>query len=272
MGSLTVDPRARLGLLACAGVLAVTLERAESLGLLAAITALPVLLARPSWAALRGGALAVALVVWGTALSQGLFYREEPRVALLAWGPLTLWREGVTWGLVQSLRLIAVTLAGLGVALTTPPDRLFAALIALRVPFGLAFMAVTALRFVPEVAREWFIVRDARARRSGRPAWRRTPWSWVALEVDLLRPVIARALRRARLLAESLDTRGFDPVAPRSLRRPLVWGSLDVGLLAVAGAVTVGLVGARVLWRLYTLEVLYVPALRPLYGWVRAWL
>ena len=58
---------------------------------------------------------AVAGIVWGTTLSQGLFYGDEPRVALVQLGPVAIWREGVQWGLVQSLRLVAVTLAGLAV-------------------------------------------------------------------------------------------------------------------------------------------------------------
>ncbi len=266
-----MDPRARLGLLAAVGVLAITLERPASLGLLAALCAGAVLALRPGAVWLRRGALVVAGLMWSTVLSQGLFYADQPRVAVAQLGPLTLWREGAAYGLVQSLRFVAVSLAGVAVAISTPTDRLYAALLRMRVPFGLALMAATALRFLPQIAQEALIVRRARARR-GRPAWRRSPWAWLALEVSLLRPVVARSIRRARTLAESLDTRGFDPVAPRAVRRPLVMSGWEIGLLVGATLVTATAVWARLMYVLYASEMLYVPALRPMYGFVRGYL
>ena len=248
-----------------------TLDRPGSLAAMTCITALPFLFIRVERRWLGAALLAIATLVWSTALSQGLFYNQEPRVPLAHLGPLTLYREGLIHGLVQSLRLLAMTLGGLALSLSTPPDRLFAALLSLRVPFGVAFLAVTALRFAPEVAREWWTVRLARRVR-GRPAWRRGPIAWLKLEVALLLPVVARSLRRARALAESLDARGFDPVAPRSARRPLVMRAGEKALLGVVLVVTVSAMAARGLYLLYTAELLYVPALRPLYGFVRAWM
>lgn len=266
-----LDPRVRIGLLGAASVAVLCLDRPLSLGLLCGLTALPLLFLRVERRWLLGGLLAVATLVWGTVLSQGLFYADEPRVPILSLGPLTLYREGVSHGLVQSLRLVTMTLGGLALSVSTPPDRLFAALQALRVPYGVAFLAVTALRFVPEVGAEWWTVRAARAAR-GRPLWRRSPWAWVRLEVDLLRPVVARSLRRARALAESLDARGFDPLVARTRYRPLRMGRGEAVLLGAAWLVAGVLVGMRVLYLLYTAELLYLPGLRPLYGFVRGWL
>ena len=94
----------------------------------------------------------------------------------------------------------------------------------------------------------------------------------LVLEVAMLRPVIARSLRRARALAESLDARGFDPVAPRAVRRPLVMRSWELVLLAAAGGITLAATAARLLFAAYTSELVYFPGLRSLYGFVRAWL
>lgn len=269
--ALSPDPRTRIGLLFAVGLAVLALDRPASLGLMCLVSASPLLFAGLDRRWIGRGALIIATVVWSTTLSQGLFYNEQPRVALVELGPLTLWREGVTHGLVQSLRLLSVSLAGLALALTTSTDRMFAALLRLRVPFGLAFLVVTALRFVPEVGREWTVVRSARARR-GRPAWRRAPWEWLALEVSLLRPLVARSLRRAHALAESLDARGFDPLAPRAVRRPLVLAAWEPWALVLAFSLAFSLLGLRVLYLLYTGEVLYVPELRGLYGLVRLWL
>jgi energy-coupling factor transporter ATP-binding protein EcfA2/energy-coupling factor transporter transmembrane protein EcfT len=266
-----LDPRARLGLLAAVGILAITLDRPASLALLAVAAALPVPFLGASPRTLGRAAIGLAVLTWGTVMSQALFYGMFPRTAVLQVGPLVVWREGVAYGAVQALRFVSVTIAGLSLVSSTPTDRLMAALVRLRVPFGLAFLALTALRFVPETAREVGIVRDARARR-GRPAWKRAPWAWLALEVAMLRPVVARSLRRARVLAEALDARGFDPVSPRTERRPLRFALRDVALLGAAAAVTLAAAGARAAYSLYTADLWYVPAWRPLYAFVRAWL
>lgn len=266
-----MDPRVRLSLSLLVGVLAVTLDRPHSLGLLALLSGAPLLLLPAAAAWRRRVLVGIALIVWGTMLSQGLFYADEPRVALLHIGPLTLWREGMVYGLTQSLRFVAVSCVGAAVALSTAPDRLFAALLWFRVPFGLAFLTVTALRFVPDIGQELLTVREARARR-GRPLHHRTPWAWLALEVAMLRPVVARALRRARALAESLDARGFDPAATRTLRRPLSMHPAEAVGLSIGAGIVLTAVALRVLYTLYTSEILYIPALRPLYGFVRTWM
>jgi energy-coupling factor transport system permease protein len=266
-----MDARTRLVLLGCVSVLAITLDRPLSLGLLAGLCAVALLTVRlPAGAWWQGGLLLLGLT-WATVLSQGLFYGDHPRVAAVRIGGLVLWREGLLWGLVQSLRLISVTLAGLAVAASTPPERLIVGLRSLGVPWVPAFLATTSLRVVPSIAGSWREVREARALR-GRPAWRRAPWRWLALEVALLRPVVARALRKGRTLARTLDARGFDPRVPRpSLHRtrPRVW---EYPILAAGCALTVAAVGSRLIWALYVSDVLYVPAWRGLYAFVRVWL
>ena len=266
-----MDPRTRIALILCVGVAAISLENPASLAALCGLCVLPLVALRVGWTWWRRGGLLVAAIVWSTVLSQGLFYAEQPRVPLVSLGPLVLWKEGVIWGLAQSLRFVAVALAGIALAVSTPPDRLFAAMLRLRVPFGLALMASTAIRLLPRIGSEILTVRKARAAR-GRPVWRRSPWAWLVLEVSLMRPVVARSWRRAQVLAEALDSRGFDPVAPRAVRRPLVFGVWDVVLMATGCVVALGLAGSRLAYLLYTSETLYIQALRPLYGFVRAWL
>lgn len=249
--------------------LAVLLDRPASLGILAGVSLLA-LLTRPIGAvARRRVLLGVLAVVWSTVLSQGLFYGDLPRTALIELGPLVIWREGVGWGLVQSLRLVAVGAAGLSVALTSAPDRLLDVLRGLRVPGGPAFLALTALRFVPVVAGEWGTVREARARR-GRPLHRRGPWAWLTTELTMLRPLVARALRRAGRLGEALESRGFEPGRDRG---PVPgWTAGDRVLAGLSGGAVAVVLVLQIVHGLYLLEVWRHPSLNPLYAWVRAWL
>jgi len=266
--SIGLDPRTRIVLVFNVGILALVFDHWASLLALVALCLLP-FLAKWKWT-VRALSLAV-LVVWSTVVSQALFYNAEPRIAWFHLGPLTVWREGAVYGLVQSLRVVAVGLAGVALAIRTPPDRMFAGLLRLRVPFGLALMASAAFRFLPELSESWSVVRQARRRR-GRPAHHRTPWRWLQLEVSLLRPLVARAIRRAWCLGESLDSRGFDPVAPRAVRKPLRFGSGEPVLVAAVCTLTCSAVAMRVLYLLYTWDSVYVPSLRPMYAFVRAWL
>ena len=268
---MTLDPRLSLGLVFSWGLAGLCLEGPLPLGLLALVPVL-VLMRQPIAMAWRLRILVgIAVLLWSTLLSQGLFWAGWPRTPLVALGPLRLYREGVEHGMVQGLRFVAGLAAGGLLAATTAPDRLVQALLALRRPFGLALMASTALRFVPLVAEEWTVIRHARAAR-GRPLWQRSPWRWLQAELELLAPLYARALRRARVLAETLDCRGFHPTAPRRPRVPLQFRWPDMLVLTCLLPTLSLLVCARFLYSLYSWELYYHPSLRPLYSWVRHWL
>ena len=94
--------------------------------------------------------------------------------------------------------------------------------------------------------------------------------AWVRTEVLMLRPLVVRALRRARVLAETLDSRGFDPSVSRG--SPAALSGLD--RLVIAGVVaTVGTVSTlQLLYALYLWEIWRHPSLAPLYAGVRVWL
>lgn len=264
------DPRTRLWALFWLGLAVLVLDRALPLALLALGPVVGVLSA-PASRRFRLRFVGLLLMfAWVTAFSQGMFYREWPRTPLVHLGPLMLTREGVLHGLAQSLRFIAVFSGGLWVSLSTPVDRLLAALQTLRLPHGLLLMGVTVVRFVPVVGAEWSAVREARAAR-GRPLFRLGPWGWLNAEVAMLRPVVARCLRRARTLAESLETRGFHAAATQGSRLP-PWPVPERLLAALIAGMVTALLVSRLLFAAYVAELYGSPALSGLYGWVRQWM
>tara|TARA_B100000029_G_scaffold474829_1_gene517549 strand:- start:693 stop:914 length:222 start_codon:yes stop_codon:yes gene_type:complete len=73
-------------------------------------------------------------------------------------------------------------------------------------------------------------------------------------------------------MAESLDVRGFDAAAPRAVRHPLSMSRWEVALVVCCALITLAALGARLLYLAYLADLVYVPSLRHLYGFVRVWL
>jgi len=254
-----LDPRVKLIWVFAVSVAAATIDSAIGLAVLAVATAVAAAglqLGRRGWGAIVG---LLAILVWGTMLSQGFFYFETDREPLLTFvaprriggynfpGILLTW-NGLVYGAIQSLRLVATALAGLTASLSTGPERILAALTWFRLPAAVAYMTTAALRFLPVVIDEVAQVRQARRLRGYRfrlvgPAGDR--FGPYREELSLLFPVIAASLRRAETLAESITARGFDPHAPRTFYPPLVMRSGEYIVAAVLIAGSVALVAMK---------------------------
>lgn len=206
----------------------------------------------------RGWASVVAVVgllVWGTMLSQGFFYKGmtqtvvwtiiAPNLKPEGFPGIELTVEGLWYGAEQSLRLLATLLAGLTMSLSTSPERMLAALSWFRLPATLSFMTTAALRFLPLLLEEVAEVRQARGLRGYRFRLLGLPGDRLGsyrAEVGVVLPVIAAALRRAETLAESVTARGFDPYRPRTFYPPLViraWETIAAWLLIATAVVMV---------------------------------
>ncbi|MBI4566971.1 MAG: hypothetical protein HY719_01090 [Planctomycetes bacterium] len=173
----------------------------------------------------RRAAVVAGLIILsaaGMVTSQALFYEAQPRTAIAeivppstpGIGALTggvfVYREGMLHGLWQTSRAGATAVAGLAVAFSTPPREFLAAFRRLGLPRALAFVLLTAVRFLPDVAREAALVLRAQRARGARVL----RWN-VALGLmtaaQALRPIMASHLRRAGRVADALAVRGLDP-------------------------------------------------------------
>jgi energy-coupling factor transport system permease protein len=268
----TCDPRLKLAWLAWVSCLCVLLDSLAALAALALVAATPAAFLRIRLAGWLAIGTVLALVVWGTLLSQGLFYDRWPRSMLVSlieprtlagweFSGLAIYREGIVYGAVQSLRLVAMMLAGLCVCLSTSPERLLAALARCRVPVAIGFVTVTALRFLPAMLAEIAIVRQAQRLRGARRLR-----GQMGL---LLLPVLASALRRSTALAASVTSRGFDPAARRTFYPELRFRPLERVAIAVLVASGAAIGAAKALYWLYVGDLYYASGLRELYDFVR---
>ncbi len=252
------DARLKIAWLVVVSLAAVVVDSTVALLILSGLALGVALLlgwSRRTWLVVGGILVAV---VWGTMFSQALFLpsrtaHADPDVRSLVFDPgyvfpgLIFYREGALYGLLQSSRIVAMTLAGMTVCLSTSPERLLAALAWLRVPSAVSFMAVAALRFLPTVADQWATVRRSCQLRGYRPRlWQvgRGVWASWGTELTLLVPVVAAALRRASTLATSLTARGYDAGQRRTIFPALTMvGSerIAVIVLIVVGAALAGI-------------------------------
>jgi energy-coupling factor transport system permease protein len=275
-----MDARLKMAVAFCMSVVIVLVDSPVMLGAAASVGVLLFVASMPTLSQVRLVLFSSALLVWGLMFSQALFYGTLPRHALLVIVPpnavlpegLKVYAEGVRHGALQSLRLIAIGLTGYAVCFSTEPDEFMKGLRAVRVPFALAFMAVTAVRFIPVVAQEFQTVHAAmrlRGYRRFRGGIRET----IRMEVAALRPVLAGTIRRSQEVALSIQTRGFSMLPrERTTFTDRRFGPGEYAVLGLACAVTACIAAAKLLFYLYLNETYYAAELRWLYAFARDWL
>lgn len=277
LGKLNVRVRLAVGF--AISILAVLAESLVLLSSLALLGAAIFFLGRPNRSQVRFVLLFAALLVWGLMFSQSIFYNQFPRDALVTiFEPNLLFREGleiyvqgIHHGAIQSFRMLAVCLTGFAICFSTEADQFLRGLVAVKVPYSLSFMAVSAIQFAPVAVDELRQIRCAMRLKGYRPLARGARQT-VRTEIGGLRAVLAGTIRRSEEKALSILTRGFDIDGTRtSLVDDKLSAKEWTGIAAIFFLV-LGLGVAKTLFWLYQYQLFYSPALRSLYGFTREWL
>jgi len=270
-----LDPRAKMLCLMSAGLAVICLDVPEHLLILFLVPLAGHVLAR-----FRPGKYAVTATIllagtWGIAFSQALFYREWPRTValtllppdfpLLGWftGGVYVYKEGFIHGVVQGLRFATMTAFGLLMTWTTEPRDILLGLTALGAPYGLAFMFITSVRFLPVLISEISTVVSVQRLRGANPV-KIGPGS-IRSAIAILTPVLANCVRRASTLGASCESRAFNPAGPRSYLVEMHWRWHDLAVCSIALGAAVSLLAAKIAFWLYRAEILYFSDLRWLY-------
>lgn len=262
-----LDPRAKIGLLLSLSVLVVCLDRPFSLIAIFTTTMVLSVIARPPKAFWLYLLPAVLIGMWGMVVSQALFYAEYPRTPIATvihpgsqllgslTGGVALYWEGLSHGLVQSLRFAIMLTLGLLVGFSTEPRDILSGLLSCRVPPAAAFMVTASLRFVPTVVAEArMVVRTQHLR--GARILSISPLRTVRGLLGFLKPLLVRNVRRAGLVADAVETRGFSPDLDvsrwrESSLRPLRFRLHDWLLVSITATLTLGAVTAKLAHVLY---------------------
>ncbi|MEM2904871.1 MAG: energy-coupling factor transporter transmembrane component T [Candidatus Bathyarchaeia archaeon] len=194
-----LDPRVK-GLYAVVVLTVAMLYSELAVMLLILVVQLPlVLLAgiRREWVrSLRGAAFFAAFILVMNLVS-GYFYSG-----------MGLTAATVTFALSMTLRFLTLMMAFSLFFLTTAPDDLAMALEKLRVPHDFTFAFTSAIRFVPELAREVSSIMDAQKSR-GLELEGGSFMTRIRNYIPILVPMFVRSFERSLELAEAMEARAY---------------------------------------------------------------
>lgn len=268
-----LNGRTKLLVLFLFAILMITVDNPRTLFVLFSFTLLLHILARTSIYKWKVLAVLLLLGLWGSMFSQALFYAQTPRSPLFViispeagilgqlTGGLYVYREGILYGAVQGLRSASMLTLGLLVCWTSDPRQLLQAMLAWRLSPQLAFMLVTAIRFLPVLAAETGEIITALQLRSdsqrGRTAvLRHLPY--------IAKPLLARCLRRAQTLALSVVSRGFFLAGAR--KRKEVWALSERSACAALAVLVLAVVSSKIIY-LLSEQGFYFGVFRQIYDW-----
>ena len=269
-----IDPRAKIAVLFAMSLLVVSVDNEKILFFLFLIPVFAYPAARFSAGKYWIAFVLIVVSLWGTIFSQALFYREWPRTIVLTLMPqefpvlgkitggLYVYKEGFLYGLIQGLRFSAMTASGLLLCWTTEPQKMLLGLVRLKIPYGIAFMAVTAIRFLPILLAEILTVIDAQRLKGFNPLKLKGLLKGI---MNTLAPVLANSVRRAGVLAASVESRAFRAYPVRTYLKDLRYSAIDVIVMATFLSVSLSFAMIKILYGLYVGEILYISALRWIY-------
>jgi energy-coupling factor transport system permease protein len=198
---------------------------------------------------LRRGRI-VLLAAGSVGLSTVLFGVDHGRL-LVAVGPVTVTAGSLGSGVAIALRVVAVALPGVVLLATTDPTDLADSLAQiLRLPATFVLSALAGMRLFGVLAEEWQSLGYARRARG---LGGNGPLGRLRTAAGELPALLVLAIRRATVLATTMESRGFGASTRRTWARPSRWSARDTavsagGVVLAATATWAGVLAGT--WRL----------------------
>jgi energy-coupling factor transport system permease protein len=278
-----MDPRAKILILISTAFIAVTLDNQKSMFLLFLTVLSGFVLARMPAIKIKTLVLLLAFLVWGTIYSQALFYSQLPRTVIftiispdfpvLGWmtsGGLFVYEEGLHHGAIQALRSASILSLGLLMCWTTDSRDMLNGLVGLRIPYSVAFMVVTAVRFLPIIITEVATVITVQRLRGFNP--KKFGSGIIKTSLNILTPTLANCVRRTGTLAVSIQSRAFRQNLNRTYLKKLKFSETDKILVIIFIFAAISIVIIKLLYNMYTSGIFYTSGLRPVYAIARGYL
>jgi energy-coupling factor transport system permease protein len=176
------------------------------------------------------------LLGFGLLFFQVLIRRDGP--VLLGVPPFTITVDGLTMGLLFALRVLTISFVSLTFIWTTDPKQFIIALIRVfRIPYRYAYGVFVALRFLPLMANEFTVIKEAHAVRGVAQVSGRFE-SYKRYTV----PLLGSGIRKAEIVAMAMDSRAFGALPYRTYLDDFRWTATGLGFLAFSVALSAFLV------------------------------
>ena len=169
----------------------------------------------------------ILLILFSTLLWP--FFIEGP-TRWWSFGPLSLSRESVFYGLAMGLRLATFVSIGLIFLSTTRNEELTGGLILMGLPYPLAFALSTALRLVPTFAGAGATIIQAQMSR-GLDLETGNLFKRIGKFIPQAVPLFIYAVHHTNTLAMALEAKGFDPKVKRSFYYRPKMKAVDYGVI-----------------------------------------
>ena len=213
-----LDPRTKILLSIGGSCLIVLLKTPLSLLFLFLVILAFFLSIKPSATSIKTTLRMLALILFTTAISQGFFYYFEPRTPLVTilekdsgllgklTGGIALYKEGLIYGTIQSLRMFSAIVMSMVIVTSTYPSDMILGLRKLGVPEKIAFVLTVSIRFLPSLIEEGKRIMIAQRLRGLRSKGIRGNFKSFRY---LVIPLTIDSLRHARRIALAAEVRGF---------------------------------------------------------------
>ncbi|HIE11819.1 MAG TPA: energy-coupling factor transporter transmembrane protein EcfT [Desulfotomaculum sp.] len=282
-----LDVRAKLIMLLSVAVLGMALNQWKALACLYLGVLSLVALARLSVDKIKVLAFITFLTAWGIMWVQAVFYDAYPRTPLVyllppllvspatpvvggLWEGVAIYYEGFTYGVAQSLRLIAPMTLGLLIFWAEDPVRVLTGLNKLRLPYAVSFMVMTCLRFIPIALGEAKVTINSQRLRKYQPFDPKgilLGYGIYKTTVQALVPLLANCVRKSFSMAKSADSRGFRASDNRTELQEIRMRAQDRTVVCVSLCTTFLVLACKLLFYLSVADIFTSRALLPLY-WI----
>lgn len=186
--------------------------------------------------------LVIMVVVTALAYSGAPFRDPAATTVLFRLPPgIDITLGGVLYGTTLALRIYGMVVLTSLLTVSTPIDGFLQLMHKAHAPYGLSFMLVTALRFIPTMQRRAEMVQDAQRARGARLSGGGL-FGQVRSFVPIMVPLIAGSLRMSEDMAAAMLNRGYGATSTwtplHEIRmRPLDWVAIAIVLAALLAVV-----------------------------------
>ncbi len=199
-------------------VFIVILQRPLHLLILTVISVAIFLITKPKPRQIKTLSLIIFTIAATTMISQAVFYYFEPKTVLVTLvnktvpfigqftGGVYIYKEGLSYGLVQSMRIIIAMFMASAIVVTTHPSDMIFALNRMKLPKDLSFVISVGIRFFPQILDE--VKRIILAMRLRGLRLRGIVNCIIAIRY-MISPLIINSLRKAHSVAVACEIRGF---------------------------------------------------------------